>query len=353
MPFGQRLGVGGQVWRDAELRLHATECRAEPGQHFIHDEDGSVLVAAGADQLQEAWFRRNAAGVEVDPLAEDRRQLIPVLRHRRLEGRDIVPGDHDHISGARGGDTTGGGHDLAFCGQRIVRPVEPRFGETVEVAIELQVLAAAGGVAGNAQRHQRHLAADAGEAHALGGGDDLDDARRQLLVEGGLRRADDAQLHPVQHGLFHGWVIMSEQRGAIRHIEVDVACAIEAEEVGAGAALRVQRAAQVGVEAHGGGNTARQYLLGLGKVICSGCRGIDRAHLLFSPVTSYTLRGRGRCRALSAYPVSGFSAARSHRRRCSGGELLRRRLHAEGDVTAGPPEARRHAVCPAEIDAIN
>ena len=91
------------------------------------------------------------------------------------------------------------------------------------MTVELQVLRAAGGVAGDTQRDKGDLAADAGEANALGGRDDLDHPRRQPLVERRLGGADDPSLDAVQHGSFHGRVIVPQQRRAVRHVEVDVA----------------------------------------------------------------------------------------------------------------------------------
>ena len=66
--------------------------------------------------------------------------------------------------------------------------------------------------------------------------------------------ADDPALDAVQHGAFHGRVIVPQQRRAVRHVEVDVALAVEPVEVRPLAAVDVERPSEVGVQPHRGGD---------------------------------------------------------------------------------------------------
>jgi hypothetical protein len=148
----------------------------------------------------------------------------------------------------------------------------------VEKPVELQVLRAAGGVAGDAQRDEGHLAADTGEADALGGRDDLDQPRRQPLVERRLGGGDDSQLDAVQHRALHGRVIVPQQRRAVGHVEVDVALAVDSVEVRPLAAVNVERPSQVGVEPHRGGDPTGKHRLRLRKkTIWLGQRALSHA----------------------------------------------------------------------------
>ena len=131
------------------------------------------------------------------------------------------------------------------------------------MAVELQVLGAAGGVAGDAQRDEGDLAADAGEADPLGGRDDLDHPRRQPLVERRLGGGDDPELDAVQHRALHGRVIVPQQRRAVRHVEVDVALAVDPVEVRPLAAVDVERPPQVGMQPHRGGDAPGEHRLRL------------------------------------------------------------------------------------------
>ena len=153
----------------------AAEVGAEPGEDFVHDEDDAVLVAARSQQLQESRLRRDAAGVVMDWLADTRPRAH---RHARPCARSNASTSFQGAITTSSAPDSGTPPDEGTTALAVVEwigaPVEPRLGETVEMAVELQVLPAAGGVAGDAQRDQRHLAADAGEADALGGRDDLD-----------------------------------------------------------------------------------------------------------------------------------------------------------------------------------
>ena len=246
------------------------EMGAEPGENFVHDEDDAVLIAACPQQLQEAGLGRDAAGVVVDPFADHGGELVAMPRHGRLEGGDVIPGHHDHV--VRGGlrHSAGGRDDRALRIERIGVAIEPGLGQAVKVTVEFQVLAAAGGVTGDAQRDQRHLAADAGEAHPLGGGDDLDQPRCQLLVVRRLGGADDPHVHACQHGPLHRGVIVTEQGGAIGEVEVDVPLAIDAVEIGAFAATDVERPPEIRVQPHRGGDTSGQHRLRLLEESASG-----------------------------------------------------------------------------------
>jgi hypothetical protein len=70
---------------------------AEPGEHLVHDEDDALLAAPRPQQLQEPRLGRDAAGVVVDRLAEDGRQLRTMGGDGALERRDVVPGRHHHV----------------------------------------------------------------------------------------------------------------------------------------------------------------------------------------------------------------------------------------------------------------
>ncbi len=58
---------------------------------------------------------------------------------------------------------------------------QPGLGQTVEVAVELQVAGTSGGLAGDPQGDEGDFAADGRKADPLGGGNDLDDLRGRAL----------------------------------------------------------------------------------------------------------------------------------------------------------------------------
>ena len=121
-----------------------------------------------------------------------------MLAHGRFEGFDIVPRDHDDI-GRR--DVRERRPSWERSGWILVERIgaleEPLLGQAVEMPVEFQVLAAPGGGARNPQGDDGRFGADAGKAHPLGGGNDLDHAGGELFVEGRFGGADDAELDPV------------------------------------------------------------------------------------------------------------------------------------------------------------
>src|SRR5215207_2885552 len=155
--IGQRLGVCRQIRGDSVLGLHAAEVGAETGEHLVHDKDDPVLPTACSEELQEPRLGWNAAGVVVNRLAEDGRELLTVGGDRALERLAFVPGNHYHVVRTRNRHPSGRGYDRTVVVERVGATVEPGLSETVEMTVEFQVLGAAGGVAGDAQRNEGHL----------------------------------------------------------------------------------------------------------------------------------------------------------------------------------------------------
>ena len=98
--------------------------------------------------------------------------------------------------------------------------------------------------AGDAQGDQGDFGADAGEAHPFGGGNDLDDLRGELFMEGRFGGADDAELDPVDDRFFDRRVVVTEHRRAVRQVEVDQAATVDIVEIGAFATLDEERSCQ-------------------------------------------------------------------------------------------------------------
>lgn len=77
----------------------------------------------------------------------------------------------------------------------------------MEVAVEFQNLLAPGGVAGDADRHHRHLGAGAGVADSLDGRDDLREGCRKLLVLRCLGGGDDPHVEAADSDADGGMIV--------------------------------------------------------------------------------------------------------------------------------------------------
>src|SRR5215217_1814319 len=147
---GERFGVGRQVGDDAVLGLDTAKVGAEPGEDLVEEEDDTVPGRPLAQEFEETGRGRDAAGIVMDRLAAHGGQFGAVTGNRPLEGVDVVPGDHHDVVGHALRDTAGGGDDRALGGGRIGTAEEPGFGQTVEVAVELEEFGAAGRLTGDA-----------------------------------------------------------------------------------------------------------------------------------------------------------------------------------------------------------
>ena len=82
-----RLGVGGEVRRDAEVLGRAALGEAEPGLDLVEDQQDPEFLGQRAHRLVEAGLGQDPLGVAEDRLDDDRGDLLAA----RLEQRAGAP----------------------------------------------------------------------------------------------------------------------------------------------------------------------------------------------------------------------------------------------------------------------
>ena len=232
-----------QVGRDAVERLRSARMHAEPGHHLVEDEQGAVLVGDLAQPLEKTRLGKDEAHVPGDRLDDHRRDVV-VPGEERLDRLEVVV-----RRGERVGDSAG--RDPWRVGKPERRDTRSRpHEEQIRVAVvapdELDDL-----------RPPRERPRDAQRAHrGLGPGADEPDeleARHRLLNEAReleLERAGRAEARPLAQRLLErtddSRMRMAENERPPGEDVVEVAVAVDVDEVRAFAALDEERRAAHG-----------------------------------------------------------------------------------------------------------
>ena len=82
----------GKVRLNAIIRLGTRQRYAEAGHHFVDDQQGTKLIAQGAQARQEVRLRWNAVHVARYRFNDDAGDLLWILLERRANGVQIVIG---------------------------------------------------------------------------------------------------------------------------------------------------------------------------------------------------------------------------------------------------------------------
>src|SRR5439155_1451358 len=88
----QRLAETGQVGDDAIIALRTSCPGAKAGEDLIKDQHHRILARQFADRLEIARGRQQRAGVIVDGLHDDGRDLVTMLPQGTLQDLLVVPG---------------------------------------------------------------------------------------------------------------------------------------------------------------------------------------------------------------------------------------------------------------------
>lgn len=230
-----------QVRGHPVMRLRATERNAEPGHHFVEDQQRAVPRAQRAQVLQVAGLRRNAVGV-ADHRFDD---------HRRHIGADVV----EQRRGAFEIVESEGGGQLAQAGRHAGRGRhaqsehaaagldQKRVAVAVVTAFELDDAIAPGGAARQAHRRQRGFGAGIDHAHHFAGGHQPIDR----LGHGHFGRTRRTERQPIAdrtlHRLAHRRVIVAGDHRPPRAHVVDVAVVVHVIQIRAIGARHEERLA--------------------------------------------------------------------------------------------------------------
>ena len=151
------LAEAGDVRLDAVQLLRAAASDTEARDHFIEDQQRSVLARERAQSFQKAFGRRNDAHVSRDRLHDDGCDAIGVLLEQPPDGRQIVVGRDERQLGECGGHA----RTVGEAERRDARAgsSEQAIGVAVIAAIELDDAVAASERAREPQRGHRRLGA--------------------------------------------------------------------------------------------------------------------------------------------------------------------------------------------------
>jgi len=225
-----RLPHRGEIRRDSVELLRAAE-REPQRDNLVEDQQPPVPRGLVAQVAEEALGRREEAARHERGVDDDRGDVVAVLLHDARDARGVVVDELDDvIAGTR--DDPGG---------RVAAPhLEVVVGAVVG-ALRLRDLRAAGRGARGAHRHHHRLGAGVREAHALHGGDALDEQLRELRRPRVRRRPAGAARDLARDGLDdRGVGVPQDHRRHVRRA-VEVTVAVNVLEVGAGAALDHER----------------------------------------------------------------------------------------------------------------
>ncbi|CAM3196892.1 Uncharacterised protein [Burkholderia gladioli] len=221
-----RLAIGHQVGAHLEPGLRAAGMEAEAGDHLVEDQGDAQLAGERAQPLQEL-ARLQLGPAALHRLDQHRRQFVRVLAdHPQRMLRAVF--EHQRLLAAAGLQARRRRHRVGVAlgvggHQHAVGPAVVRAGE-------LGDLRAA--VAGARQAHRQHhrLGAGIAEGHALHAGQ-LADHPRDLAGQRRLRPQVHAARQLRADRLAHEGRAMAEQRDAEAHRQVDVAVAVQVDQL--------------------------------------------------------------------------------------------------------------------------
>ena len=192
-----------------------------------------MLASLGAQQLEVAGARQDAAGVEHGRLGDDRGDLVAALVHDALEAVGVVPRQDDERVGELLGHAEARGHRPRMVGRPglvgvdVVAPVHDVL-PTVVVTLEAHQQAPPGDRPRQAHGGAHGLAARVGEAHHLDARHRIDDLLGRLDLELVGRPEAGAQGgHRVLHRRGDHRVAMAEDHGPEAEQVVDVLVTVD------------------------------------------------------------------------------------------------------------------------------
>src|SRR6185312_11440213 len=92
------LAERGEVRPDAVQLLRAARRHAEPGHHFIENQQCAMLRGNGPQRLKKSRNRRNAPHIAANRLHNHRRDLCSMHLERALQRLHIIEGQGNGMS---------------------------------------------------------------------------------------------------------------------------------------------------------------------------------------------------------------------------------------------------------------
>ncbi|CAB4852207.1 unannotated protein [freshwater metagenome] len=186
--LAERDKVGRPRVVGARFELEPTAaCNPKARHDLVDDEQGAMCTRDARERSVEARHRGDDPHIGRGRLGDHGGNLVAVKRESRLNGRDVVVGQHDRVVRLGAGDTRGvgqgeGGQARSCSGQKGIDV-------TVVAASELHDLGAPSETARESDGRHRGLGATTDEPDLLNCGD----ARHDLLGEQHLTLARGAE----------------------------------------------------------------------------------------------------------------------------------------------------------------
>ena len=233
----------GQVRRVAEQLLRPAVAEPEPGHHLVVDEQRAVFLSQSPEGPAELGRRGHEAHVADDRFEDHAGDPVALRREQLRERLRVVVPQHAACPAVQPTGTPG------LLGTPSVSALEPADDEQrIDVAVvaagELDDQVAAGEPAREPDGAHRRLGAAGDEPHHLDRRHRVDDHFGELAFRvRTARRSWSRCLTAASDGFDHARVAVAEDHRPPRADEVEVAVAVEVEEVRAVGAGDEQRAA--------------------------------------------------------------------------------------------------------------
>ena len=233
------LAEGRQIRGDAKELCRAAARQAEPGDHFIENEQRAVLARELAQAGEEFAPLRQQAVIGRQRLDDEGRDARALALKQLLQRRLVIERQHaragrERFRHARGGWAAEGGESRARRDQQVIRM-------TVVAAGEFDDEVPAGESARHADGAHDRLGSRGHEAHLLGGRVAGHHLLGELDFRGARRPVGHAARERLGHGREHRRVRMPGDQGTPGADQVEVSAAIGVEHLRARAARDEQR----------------------------------------------------------------------------------------------------------------
>ena len=318
------LAQRGQVGSDAEQRLGTTQGHAKAGHDFVEDQQGSAVVRQLAQRPQKRFARDHTAHVAHHRLHDHGGDVLAFSLERFAKHFDIVVRQHQRVLGRAPGHAGRVGHAQRRGG--TAGGHQQAVDVPVVVAGELDDPIAPGEAARQPDGAHRGFGARVDQPHLFDRGNQVDDQFGQLVFRFGRRTETGSRVNRRDHRLSHARMTMSQDHRAPRSDVVDVAIAVDVEQIGTFAPLEDDRLATHRPErSRRTVHAARHQLLG-------SCKDLVTLGMFHRRIAFCRARGIGHC---VDSPASESGTGGANRDGETSAKLPGNRVHLRCGLTQG------------------